>query len=211
MSDTNEIGLLLKNLLKKNAMSMRKLSVLTNIDTATISRIINGKRRPTPEHIQKFAKFFDYPVDKMFTVAGYLPSEASTQSEDIFDSVESIQSELFSSNHYKETFSIKEVQEQLQKYNHYALTDEGKGLVADKFTEKVQKVEGVGPFIQQLKEYYQRFSNKKGNIRELAVMGAALIYFIISVDVIPDYIFPIGYLDDAVAIKISAKLLPAKG
>ncbi|MEM5594999.1 YkvA family protein [Niallia circulans] len=42
-------------------------------------------------------------------------------------------------------------------------------------------------------------------------MGAALIYFIISVDVIPDYIFPIGYLDDAVAIKISAKLLPAKG
>lgn len=211
MSETNEIGLLLKSLLKKNTMSMRKLSTLTNIDTATISRIINGKRRPTPEHIQKFAKFLDYPVDKMFTVAGYLPSEASNQSEDILDSIESIQSELFSSNHYNETFSIKEVQEQLQKFNHYALTDEGKGLVADKFEEKVQKVEGVGPFILQLKEFYQRFSNRKGNITELAVMGAALIYFIMSVDVIPDYIFPIGYLDDAVAIKISAKLLPTKG
>lgn len=33
-------------------------------------------------------------------------------------------------------------------------------------------------------------------------MGSALIYFILSVDVIPDYIFPIGYLDDAVAVQL---------
>ncbi len=32
-------------------------------------------------------------------------------------------------------------------------------------------------------------------------MGGALLYFIVSVDVIPDYIFPIGYIDDAAAVQ----------
>ena len=47
-------------------------------------------------------------------------------------------------------------------------------------------------------------------LRELAVIGSALIYFIISVDIIPDYIFPIGYLDDAIAVKLVLNLFSNK-
>lgn len=38
-------------------------------------------------------------------------------------------------------------------------------------------------------------------------MGGALLYFILPVDVIPDYIFPIGYLDDEFVVKLVLDLL----
>lgn len=70
------------------------------------------------------------------------------------------------------------------------------------FLKRFKKVSSIGPFINDLKELYERFTKKKGTTAELALMGSALIYFILSVDVIPDYIFPIGYLDDAVAVQL---------
>jgi len=33
---------------------------------------------------------------------------------------------------------------------------------------------------------------------EQAVLGSGLLYFISAVDIIPDYLFPIGYVDDAI-------------
>ena len=47
----------------------------------------------------------------------------------------------------------------------------------------------------------------KGTPRELAIIGGALLYFISPIDIIPDYIFPIGYLDDAIVVKIALDLL----
>lgn len=41
------LGLLLRELLKDRSLSMRKLSELSKIDTATISRVINGKEKRT--------------------------------------------------------------------------------------------------------------------------------------------------------------------
>ncbi|WP_343770096.1 YkvA family protein [Oceanobacillus oncorhynchi] len=38
-------------------------------------------------------------------------------------------------------------------------------------------------------------------------MGGVLLYFITPVDVVPDYIFPIGYMDDAIAVQIALKKL----
>ena len=62
---------MLKELLKERSLSMRKLSELTEIDTATISRIINGKRKATPEHLQKFANSLSVSIAELFVAAGY--------------------------------------------------------------------------------------------------------------------------------------------
>ena len=45
-----KLGLYLKKMLQEHSLSMRKFSELTDIDTATISRIINGKRKANPAH-----------------------------------------------------------------------------------------------------------------------------------------------------------------
>jgi hypothetical protein len=49
----------------------KKFSELTDIDTATILRIIIGKRKANPGHLQKFADYLNVPISELFLVAGY--------------------------------------------------------------------------------------------------------------------------------------------
>ncbi len=66
-------------------------------------------------------------------------------------------------------------------------------------------------FIEQLTDMYQQFCNETISKEERAVLGSALLYFILSTDIIPDYLFPIGYLDDAIAVELAKeKLLEMK-
>ncbi|MDP4086889.1 MAG: helix-turn-helix domain-containing protein [Bacillota bacterium] len=203
----NNIGLLLKKLLKEKSLSMRKLSVQTGIDTATISRIINGKRNATPEHLRKFSDCLGIPIAELFKAAGFPIEEQSKQNSDIYMTVDSIQNILESSNLIDKGFTIEDVKKQLANYEQYVQTNEGKETIINNFEEKMQKVGSIGPFINQLRSMYEKFRLKKGTTREILLIGSALLYFIIPVDIIPDYIFPLGYIDDAIAVQIIISLL----
>jgi len=208
--NSNTLGLLLRELLKERSLSMRKFSELTGIDTATISRIINGKRNATPQHLEKFADCLDVPLINLFEAAGYAieqRQEVSEQDSDIHKSVDAIQSLLKSSNVYDDEFSVSHVEQKLESYGLYAQTEEGKNSIHKDFDEKIKSVGSIGPFISKLKELYEKFSLGKGTLFELTVIGSTLLYFIIPVDVIPDYLFPIGYLDDAIAVQLTTKTL----
>lgn len=204
----NSIGLLLKALLKQRLLSMKKFSELTDIDPATISRIINGKRKANPNHLQKFAECLKVPISELFAAAGY-PIEANMemQLDDIHSTINDIQEILKTSNVYNETFTIDNVKQKLDSYITYALTKEGKETILSNFEKKIQQVGGMGPFIDHLKDMYSKFSRMLGSPRELALIGGALLYFISPIDVIPDYLFPIGYLDDALVINLVLDLL----
>lgn len=214
MSDklkNRNLGLLLKELLRERSLSMRKFSEITDIDTATISRIINGKRRANLEHLQRFADCLGVPIADLFVAAGYhIDQRREQQYSDIHSSIDSIQGILESSELYNKKFTIESVEQQLVKYQQYSHTEEGKKSILDGFEDKLMKVGSIGPFISKLKEMFERFRLRDGTPTELAIIGSALCYFIISVDVIPDYIFPIGYLDDAIAVKLVLNLLSAK-
>jgi uncharacterized membrane protein YkvA (DUF1232 family)/DNA-binding Xre family transcriptional regulator len=204
----NRIGLLLKALLKERSLSMKKCSELTDIDSATISRIINGKRKANPNHLLKFANCLGVPISELFAAAGY-PIEANKeiQLDDMHSTINNIQEILKTSNIYNGTFTIDSVNQKLDSYTKYALTKEGKGIILRNFEKKVQQVGGIGPFIDHLKEMFLKFCRMQGTPRELALIGGALLYFISPIDVIPDYLFPIGYLDDALVIKLVLDLL----
>jgi uncharacterized membrane protein YkvA (DUF1232 family)/DNA-binding Xre family transcriptional regulator len=204
----NSIGLLLKALLKQRSLSMKKFSELTDIDPATISRIINGKRKANPNHLQKFADCLKVPISELYTAAGY-PIEANKemQVDDIHSTINDIQEILKTSNVYNEIFTIDNVKQKLDSYTTYALTREGKEFILSNFEKKVQQVGGMGPFIDHLKDMFFKFSRMLGSSRELTLIGGALLYFISPIDVIPDYLFPIGYLDDALVINLVLDLL----
>jgi uncharacterized membrane protein YkvA (DUF1232 family)/DNA-binding Xre family transcriptional regulator len=212
MSDVrknSDIGLLLKKLLKQRSLSMKKLSELTKIDTATISRIINNKRKASPKHLQKFAECLEIPITDLFGAAGYL--EETTQekqhSDDLYSSIETIQKILESSNLLNGKFTVDRAEQQLANYAQFSKTKEGKEIILTSFEEKLQKADGMGPFISHLKDMFARFRLKKGTPYQLTIMGGALIYFILPIDLIPDYIFPIGYLDDAIVVQLAVSLL----
>ncbi|WP_342047290.1 helix-turn-helix domain-containing protein [Bacillus sp. OTU530] len=204
----SNLGLILKELLKERSLSLRKFSEIAGVDTATISRIINGKRKATPEHLQRFADCLGIPMSELFVAAGY-PIEQ--KQPDIHTSIDSIQDLLDSSNFHTKKFSIESVEQELAKYEQFSQTEEGKEIILKGFEEKLQKVGSIGPFINQLMAMYETFFLKKSTKRALVLIGSALIYFILPVDVIPDYIFPIGYIDDASAVQIVTSLLSIEG
>lgn len=207
----NNLGPRLKELLQERSLSMRKFSEMTDIDKATISRIINGRRKATPEHLQKFAESLGVPAAELFIAAGYPINKGQEQlNSDIHASLDSIQIMLESTGMYHPTFSIENVQQQLEQFHQYSRTEEGKETIYNGFEKKLKKTGSIGPFINHLKEMFETFRLGKSTPVELGIIGSALIYFIISVDVIPDYIFPVGYLDDAIAVKLTLNLLTAK-
>ncbi|MBS4198353.1 DUF1232 domain-containing protein [Bacillus sp. FJAT-49732] len=204
----NKLGLLLRGLLKKHAWSMRRFSELTEIDTATISRIINGKRKANLQHLERFAECLNVPLAELFEAAGYSIDQKQEETQsDIQKSVDLIQDFLETSNLYDNQFSIANVEQKLTSYSQYSQTEEGRDTIHNDFDEKVKKVGSIGPFINHLKDLFEKFRVKKGTPYQLAIIGGVLLYFIIPVDVIPDYIFPIGYLDDAMAVNIVLNLL----
>ncbi|MGD8192212.1 DUF1232 domain-containing protein [Brevibacillus ginsengisoli] len=200
--DSN-LGLLVKSLLKERSLSMRKMSELTRIDTATISRIVNGKQQAKPDHIQRIAYCLGVPTETLFKAAGYdITGKREKEQADIYATIDTIQEVLESSNFFDRRFTTERVQQELTKYEKYALTVEGQRLIVENFPGKVEQVSGTGPFIEQLKDMYVLFCKDSITTEARALLGSALLYFILSTDIIPDYIFPIGYLDDAIAVQL---------
>lgn len=202
-----KLGPLLKKLLSQRALSMRKFSQLTGIDTATISRIANQKQQANIQHIQLFSEHLHVPINMLLVAAGYqLEGHHTPLSTDMHHSIDTIQEVLVSSNLFDETFKVEQVQKALAKYEQYARTKEGKSIIHEEFDAKVEQVSGAGPFIDQLKNMYKEYQQENLSEDEQALLGSVLIYFILSTDIIPDYVFPFGFLDDALAVQIvSAK------
>jgi uncharacterized membrane protein YkvA (DUF1232 family) len=195
------LGLLIKSLLEKHSLSMRKLSTLTGIDTATISRIVNGKQQAKLNHLKQFACHFNIPIEKLIEAAGFEVGRHREDNHlDIHYSVDTIQEVL--GNLFDQQFTTARVEQELDKYEQYAQTKEGHQIIYRDFKTKVEQVSGAGPFIEQLKHMHTEYCNDTTTTAKRVVLGSALLYFILSADIIPDYVFPIGYLDDAMAVQI---------
>ncbi|MFC3746225.1 DUF1232 domain-containing protein [Paenibacillus sp. GCM10012306] len=206
-----DLGEILTTVLKERRLSMRKLSTLTGMDTATISRIVNGKQRPKPEHLQAFALHLDVPLAHLFHAAGYgaaVPTPAVPTS-DIHSSITSIKETLQAFNLIDHHFTAELVQRELSKYEPYVLTEEGARKIHSDFPDKVKSVNGAGPFIEELHRMYELYSSTDLPSEERAILGSGLFYFVSATDIIPDYVFPLGYLDDAIAVQIVMERLLA--
>lgn len=197
-----KLGRILKNLLKEKSISMRSLSKKTGIDTSTISRIVNGKQEANLNHIYKFSTYLNIPMALLLEAQGY-NINAIIQSKDSSNIVyKSIQAFLKSLEFENEEYFIDCIKKQLKQYEEYALTEEGTKIILDRFKNKLSKINSIGFYIKKLEEMYNDFSNKNISCKKRAVIGSCLLYFILPTDIIPDYIFPLGYLDDVIAMNL---------
>ncbi|GAA3404963.1 DUF1232 domain-containing protein [Paenibacillus hodogayensis] len=200
------LGELLKTLLQERSLSMRKLGGLTGIDVATISRIAAGKQAAKAGQLQKIADNLNVPVGLLLEASG-LKLNGPDAPSDLQRSVDSIQETLAGSDWFDVRYTTVQVERELANYERYARTEEGRRLIHDGFAAKMQQVDGMGPFIEHLQTMYETFSKTGTSEDERALLGSALLYFILSTDIIPDYLFPIGYLDDAIAVHLTLRRL----
>lgn len=209
MSETkmkSDLGILLLDLLKERSLSMRNLSELTGIDIATISRICSGKRNATLKHLDTFSNSLEVPIKILLEAAGY-PIEQEKLAPDNQNTVAAIQDIIKKSNLAGDNFSTEEIEEQLSAYGEHSQTENGTKSIHQGFVEKIKEVGSVGPFISDLNELFERFRLSKGTIGQLTLIGGALLYFITPIDIIPDYLFAVGYLDDIIVVQFAMNTL----
>jgi uncharacterized membrane protein YkvA (DUF1232 family)/plasmid maintenance system antidote protein VapI len=209
---TTEFGGFLKNQLQINGLTMRKFSEMTNIETSSISRIINGKRKANIHHLRAFSEALDIPIEELLKVAGYADHSISVNNEEkvekhIQQLIQVI--ETSDMDHYE--FSIDRLEKQLKNHRQHAITEEGQETIKEKFKSKIKRIGAAGPFIQQLEKMYEQFTSGNVTIKHQLIMGGALLYFVLTLDLIPDYLFPIGYIDDAIAVQLTVSMLAKQG
>ncbi|WP_169713570.1 YkvA family protein [Paludifilum halophilum] len=86
-------------------------------------------------------------------------------------------------------------------------TPAGKRKILDEFNDKVRRVGGIGRIIDKLNLLYEYFRHPETSRAKKALAGAALLYFILPSDVVPDFIPLLGYGDDAAAVAFVWNLL----
>ncbi|MCJ8011341.1 helix-turn-helix domain-containing protein [Paenibacillus sp. KQZ6P-2] len=192
--ERNRIGQLIKSALTAKSMSMRKLCRVIGIDTATVSRIVNGKQQPKLEHLKLFAQHLDIPLLDLLATAGLEPLEQKDGIGELRAALQGIGINVDD--------MASQVRKELHKYEAYARTEEGKEIIEKSFLPKLEQLRSAGYYIEQLKDLYKEYSSGQLPEAEQHVIGSALLYFVLSADVIPDFSFPFGYIDDAIAVRI---------
>jgi uncharacterized membrane protein YkvA (DUF1232 family) len=72
--------------------------------------------------------------------------------------------------------------------------------VADGFWPKLKRVARRVPFLDQLLAAYYCTVDPKTPLQAKAILMGALAYFVLPIDIIPDFIVGFGYTDDATVL-----------
>lgn len=197
--DASNLGGLIRSTMENRRISLRALSRLSGIGLSTLSRIINGKQQPGLIHLQAFAQHLGIPLPTLLHAAG-IDSHAGSSSAPTARPIPDILCGLLDAFGIDLCALTAQVQGTLETYRQYAATDEGDRMIRRLFSEKIQSVGGSGVVIDTLNSFYDQYCGDALPHEERILYGSALLYFVMSTDAIPDYLFPFGYLDDALAL-----------
>lgn len=207
-SEVESFGNLLKALLKEKSISMGELSKKSGIDKSTISRIANNKQKPNINHLEKIAIHLNVNLEELLKASGYeFKNSNNKQIFNIDSDFSNFDDVLGFANLINDKNFNGNIEKELSKCELYVQTDEGKKLLFDNFSKKIDSIEKQGQFTDRLRDMYAEFCTGKLEIKQYLLIGSMLLYFVISTDVIPDFVFPIGFMDDLVALNMVTKLL----
>lgn len=208
------LGYLLKSILSEKSLSIGKLSKLVAIDKATLSRIINNKQKANINHLEKISLALNVSLEKLLDSIGYNIGEKEEKDAKksiseliIGEDYNEIESLVKITNYLKNSDLEKIIVKELKKYKDFAKTEEGILFIHENFKNKIENTKGSGIFLENLMEMYNNFCLEDTSKEECALIGSALLYFITSTDIIPDFIIPIGFLDDYLAMNLINTLL----
>lgn len=212
----NGIGGFLQQKWMERDYTLRHFADLTGVDKATISRILNGKRKPTLDHLKVFAKVLETPLTDLLAAEEMTVNLPKAAKRSMQKKVEQ-KPEMDEMKHMLElvkmqdgSITIDRISAELDHCAVFAETEEGHEMVEASFSSKVKHFGNAGSHLLLLKKWHKSYEQASGSKKELAIMGGALLYFIMPLDLLHDYLFAIGYLDDCLAIQLANSRLESK-
>jgi uncharacterized membrane protein YkvA (DUF1232 family) len=181
------------------------------IHKSAISRIMTGKRMPTLNEAELLSRVLETPelLDAYKMLQEYKEDGNALSALAFHESIETILragsgEELLEQPKIDYGLLYQMIETQYQ----YCLKQDLSDQIKESFLSKLKKISGFGEMITHLKAmYYCLFSGKEIRLKDRAWLAVALLYFTNPMDMVPDYLLPFGYIDDAMVVGfISYKL-----
>ena len=199
----------LRNHLKKEVasrkLSLRELGRLSGIDHATLSKIMNGKREMNFNHMRRLSDGLNISFKTLLSI-----SDKSDGDEDLSGNLEAVQKLTRATHPEMDDIILAQIDAEIKKYAKESVTDQGKQDILKSFEDKVTHSSNTGRFMKNIHSMYNHFKAMNGHPKDIALMGGALLYFIVTTDLIPDYLLPIGLLDDALIVQAISQRMENK-
>lgn len=203
-NENSGLGDIIREAAAQQRYSMRKLSEICDISPSTVSRILNGKQPASMWHLQAFSKQLGIPIQQLLNAAGI---ETCDPGEKNAITINAIIADILKSYEIEISEVLDDIEIHLKKYEQYAKTAAGEKEILSEFNKKIENLNGEGIVIERLHKLYSLYCAKDTSAQAKAISGSAILYMILMQDVIPDYVFPLGYLDDAIAVMFTIKRL----
>ncbi|CAM4314369.1 helix-turn-helix domain-containing protein [Lacicoccus alkaliphilus] len=203
MKDQELLREYLKTELSERGLSLRELGKLSGINHATLSRIMNGKRKANLDHLHRLSAGLDVKVTDLLSSA----DESHNETDDFNKSLEAVQTLVKTTYPEMHSITLEQINAEIEKYEEQGATPRGRSEIEEKLKEKIQHAPLTGTFFNNIDQMYNDFMMRRGRPENIALMGAALLYFIVTVDLIPDYLAPVGLLDDALIVQLISRKL----
>lgn len=77
--------------------------------------------------------------------------------------------------------------------------------ILEQFPAKLAQTAGRIPFAEQLVAVYYAVRDPRTSVKVKATLGAALLYFIVPTDAIPDFVAGFGFTDDFAVLTLALR------
>lgn len=188
-----DLSRLIRERMAAAGLSLRALARAAGVSHSSVSRLLSGRSRPTPGLLRALAAPLGCPAGELLRAAGLEGGPADPWEALRGLGLEPVPPEL-----------VRRVAEGLERLREYAATAEAAALAREGLTRKVAALGARGPVAERLLAL-GRLYLEPGTAQEAVrlVAGSAVLYFLTAVDAIDDFTFPIGYLDDAIAVALA--------
>lgn len=203
-STQNRFGDWLREELRSRKISLRELGRATELDPATLSRLSSGKQRPTLSHLARLGQALGVSLPDLLNAAGYGSCEESrgqkTGSE-APDPLDQMLRDAWKDGPGARSARWADVARQVEDGTATSLAEESLQAIERETFAKIGRIHASEAFAAKVRDLYGCVFDPKGPSERRALAASALAYFVSEADVIPDGAFPVGFIDDAIAVE----------
>ncbi len=176
-------------------LSLRALGRAAGVSHSSVSRLLAGRARPTAGLLRALAPVLGCPADELLAAAGLARPAGA---DDPWEALRRLGVDP------APPALAARVAERLEHLRAYAATPAAAETVRGGLEPKLAALGAGGPVIDRLRALSHLYleGTDAPTAARLAA-GSAVLYFLVAVDAIDDFLFPLGYLDDAIAIALA--------
>ena len=180
--------------------TLRRLARLAGVSHSSLSRLLAGRTTPGPGLLRALAEPLGLPPDVLLAAAGL-----ASETQDAWRSLRDMGMEPAPPR------LVAQIAARLEELRAEAAGATARQSVREGLNSKLELLGAAGPVIERLRRLAALYLDEGAPPDLRWIAGGAVLYFLAARDAIDDTMFPIGYLDDAVAVALTEAQLRRLG